>query len=61
MNDSVVFEAAEPALVHWSWTTTFTDGRVAKGATAEVRRRQPDGRWKFVIDNPDGPALIYHD
>ena len=61
MNNSVVFEAAELALVHWSWTMTFPDGRVAEGATAEVLRNQPDGSWKFVIDNPDGPALIDHD
>lgn len=60
MNDSVVFEAGELALVHWSWTMEFPDGRIAEGATAEVLRRQGDGTWKFVIDNPDGPALIDH-
>jgi ketosteroid isomerase-like protein len=60
MNDSVSFELGELALVHWSWTMTFPDGRVAEGATAEVLRRQPDGSWKFIIDNPDGPALIGH-
>ena len=32
----------------------------AHRGTAEVLRRQADGRWKFVIDNPDGPALIGH-
>ena len=61
MNDSVSFEASELALVHWAWTMTFPDGRVAEGATAEVLRRQSDGSWKFIIDNPDGPALIDHD
>ena len=61
MNDSVSFEAGELALVHWAWTMTFPDGRVAEGATAEVLRRQSDGSWKFIIDNPDGPALIGHD
>jgi len=61
MNDSVSFEAGELALVHWAWTMTFPDGRVAEGATAEVLRRQSDGSWKFIIDNPDGPALIDHD
>ena len=61
MNDSVSFEAGELALVHWAWTMTFPDGRVAEGATAEVLRRQSDGSWKFIIDNPDGPALISHD
>lgn len=61
MNNSVSFEAGELALVHWAWTMTFPDGRVAEGATAEVLRRQSDGSWKFIIDNPDGPALIGHD
>lgn len=60
MNRSVAFEAGDLALVHWSWTMTFPDGRTAEGATAEVLRRQSDGSWKFVIDNPDGPALIDH-
>ena len=60
MNDSVAFEAGALALVHWSWTMVFPDGRIAEGATAEILRRQDDGSWKFVIDNPDGPALIGH-
>ena len=60
MNESVEFETGELALVHWSWTMTFPDERVAEGATAEVLRRQDDGSWQFIIDNPDGPALISH-
>ena len=27
------------------------------GITAEVARRQPDGRWLYVIDNPYAVAL----
>jgi len=61
MNESVAFEAGDLALVHWSWTMTFPDGRLAEGATAEVLRQQHDGSWKFIIDNPDGSALIGHD
>ncbi|MGB5656517.1 MAG: hypothetical protein WBN35_07890, partial [Acidimicrobiia bacterium] len=61
MNEAVAFEAGDLALVHWGWTMTFPDGRVAEGATAEVLRRQSDGSWKFIIDNPDGSALIGHD
>ena len=60
MNGSVVFEAGNLALVHWSWTMKCPDGRTAEGATAEVLWKQADGSWKFVIDNPDGPALINH-
>jgi ketosteroid isomerase-like protein len=55
-----LFAAGDLALVHGSWTMAFPDGRTAEGATAEVLRRSTDGTWKFVIDNPDGPALIGH-
>lgn len=54
------FEAGDPALVHGSWTMTFPDGRTAEGATAEPLRRSTGGAWRFVIDDPDGPALIGH-
>jgi hypothetical protein len=29
-----------------------SQGLVALGATAEVARRQPDGTWLWVIDQP---------
>jgi ketosteroid isomerase-like protein len=61
MNESVAFEAGDLALVHWAWTMRFPDDRIAEGSTAEVLRRQGDGSWKFIIDNPDGPALLGHD
>ncbi|MDJ0923437.1 MAG: nuclear transport factor 2 family protein [Acidimicrobiia bacterium] len=61
MNESVAFEAGDLALVHWAWTMTLPDGRVAEGASAEVLRRQSDGSWKFTIDNGGGSALIGHD
>ncbi len=51
-------EADDVARVHGSWTMVFPDGRTAEGATAEVLLRSTDGTWRFVIDNPDGPALI---
>ncbi|MEN8239175.1 MAG: nuclear transport factor 2 family protein [Actinomycetota bacterium] len=58
LNDSVVFQADDIALVHWSWTVTQADGTTIDGTSAEVLRRQADGTWKFVIDNSDGSALI---
>jgi ketosteroid isomerase-like protein len=58
LNDSVVFQADDIALVHWSWTVTQPDGTTNVGISAEVLRRQADGTWKFVIDNSDGSALI---
>ena len=29
-----------------------------EGATSDVLRKQPDGRWLFVIDNPWGAAIL---
>jgi uncharacterized protein (TIGR02246 family) len=60
LRDSVVFEAADLALVHWSWTVVDRDGSTTEGASAEVLRRRADGTWKFIIDNSDGSALVGH-
>lgn len=58
LNNSVVFEVDDIALVHWSWTVRDANGSSRNGISAEVLRRQPDGSWKFVIDNSDGTALV---
>ncbi|MCJ7779293.1 MAG: DUF4440 domain-containing protein [Acidimicrobiia bacterium] len=58
LTDSLVLEADNIALVHWSWTVQQSDGSSTEGTSAEVLRRQADGSWKFVIDNSDGSALI---
>src|SRR5688572_7277980 len=50
--ESLVFPAGDLALIHTPWTMTMADGSTAEGATAEVVRRQPDGSWKYIIDNP---------
>jgi uncharacterized protein (TIGR02246 family) len=46
------------ALLHSSWVLKgkAPDGSpvAMEGTTADVVRRQPDGRWLFVIDNPWG-------
>jgi ketosteroid isomerase-like protein len=31
--------------------------RIVEGRTAEVVRRQPDGRWLYLIDHPSGAGL----
>ena len=55
---SRVLEAGDLALVvgEWSFTGTGPHGEPVKlGArNADVLRRQADGSWRFVIDNPWG-------
>jgi uncharacterized protein (TIGR02246 family) len=42
--------------VKWSVTGTDPDGKpvTMSGNSTEVVRRQSDGTWRFVIDNPKG-------
>jgi ketosteroid isomerase-like protein len=53
-----VLEAGGLALVAgvWSFEGLTPDGEAVKltGHNADVLRRQPDGTWRFVIDNPWG-------
>jgi ketosteroid isomerase-like protein len=53
-----VLEADDLALVlgEWSFEGTGPDGEPVELAAknADVLRRQPDGTWRFVIDNPWG-------
>lgn len=52
-----VIRAGDLALLHAHWSLRGTEpGRPAqmRGTTADVLRRQPDGSWKAVIDDPDG-------
>jgi ketosteroid isomerase-like protein len=58
LNRAAVFEADDIALVHWAWTVTHRDGSSLEGVSAGVLRKQPNGDWKFVIDNSDGSALV---
>ena len=50
-----VIYAGDVALVHahWSGTGTTPEGQIESGGvTSEVTRRQPDGTWKYLIDDP---------
>ena len=59
MIDRVV-STDDVALLFSSWTLrgTSADGTpvVSSGQTSDVVRRQADGSWLFVIDNPHGCA-----
>lgn len=60
LNVRRVYTSGDIALVHadWSITGTGPDGKPAamQGRSAEVARRQRDGTWLFLIDNPDAVA-----
>lgn len=51
-----VLAAGDLALISNTWQATITgpDGDIvdASGITAEVARRQPDGTWRLIIDDP---------
>lgn len=48
-----VHVSGELALMTNTWTATTPPGDVLGGRTTEVARRQPDGRWLLVIDDPN--------
>jgi uncharacterized protein (TIGR02246 family) len=58
LNVSRTLEVGDLALVvgEWSFTGTRPDGEpvTLTAKNADVLRRQADGSWRFVIDNPWG-------
>jgi ketosteroid isomerase-like protein len=45
-------------MLHGKWILreTIPPGHIVReGRNTETARRQPDGRWLFVIDNPSVP------
>lgn len=48
------------SVVRWTLEGVGPDGAQVRmeGTTSDVLRRQPDGRWLFVIDNPWGTAIL---
>jgi ketosteroid isomerase-like protein len=55
-----MFQSDDIAILFSNWILTGTDpdGTPVRrsGQTADVVRRQADGSWLFVIDNPQGAA-----
>src|SRR5262245_28399674 len=58
LNARTLAEAGGIAFTTAKWVLegTGSDGKPVKveGQSAEVARRQPDGTWLFLIDNPHG-------
>ena len=51
-------QVGDLALLRADWRLTAPDGtKVVSGSTAEIIRRQPDGRWLYVIDHAAGASL----
>ena len=46
------------ALTHTHWRLDIPGAEAMEGVTAEVVRRQSDGTWKYVIDNPWGGTVL---
>jgi uncharacterized protein (TIGR02246 family) len=54
LDTRAVIESGEGlAVLHGAWSLSPPSG--TSGVSTEVVRRQPDGSWKFVIDNPSTP------
>jgi ketosteroid isomerase-like protein len=58
INPEKTLVSGDTAMVIGNWTLSARDAEGndvdAKGRYADVIRRQPDGNWLFVIDNPNG-------
>ena len=52
-----VIEQGDIALMSNRWTAMIGDDEVS-AVTAEVARRQSDGTWKYIIDNPDAAGIL---
>lgn len=50
-------EHGDLAMLSNRWTMTIGE-QTMSASTAELARRQPDGTWKYVIDNPDAAGLL---
>ena len=54
LDTRAVVESAEGlAVLHGAWS--LGPPTATQGVSTEVVRRQPDGSWMFVIDNPNTP------
>ena len=56
VNVTKIIQTGDLALVNAKWTLKGTgpDGKEVNlnGRSTEILRKQPDGTWRFVIDDP---------
>src|SRR3954452_18692127 len=52
-----VIERGDIALLSNRWTSVVGDDEIS-ATSAEVARRQSDGTWKYLIDNPDSAGVL---
>jgi ketosteroid isomerase-like protein len=45
-------------LTHSRWHLDVPGGEAMEGTTAEIVRRQADGTWRYIVDNPWGGAVL---
>ncbi|MEY2422271.1 MAG: hypothetical protein QOI95_2338 [Acidimicrobiaceae bacterium] len=57
MTTRYVVQHGEIAMLSNEWTLTI-DGAPVSATTAEVARKQSDGSWRYVIDNPDAVGSV---
>lgn len=46
------------ALTHTHWKLDIPGADAMGSVTAEIVRRQPDGTWKYAVDNPWGGNVL---
>jgi ketosteroid isomerase-like protein len=57
MTTRFAVEQGDIALLSNAWIFEMDGAAVARSVTAEVARRQPDGSWRYIIDNPYGAPM----
>ena len=48
----------DAALTHSRWRLDIPGGEPMEHTSAELVRRQPDGTWKYAVDNPWGGEVV---
>ncbi len=55
---ATAMQKGDLALTHSRWRMDVPGADPLESTTAEVVRRQPDGSWKYIIDNPWGGSVL---